>query len=126
MSLLHEYLRETRSCIEKIERYGYAESIEIKEEIRAGKQVILQVSVVLVDGSSLYIKEYVDTKYRIDKVSYGYQYLDGEGHTIFRYDNAKHKPALNMINHKHLSDGSVIGIDPPSIEDLIDEVISML
>jgi SepF-like predicted cell division protein (DUF552 family) len=56
MSLLHEYLREARSCIEKIERYGYAESIEIKEEIRAGKQVILQVSVVLVDGSSLYIK----------------------------------------------------------------------
>jgi len=62
MSLLHDYLRETRSCIEKIDRYGYAESIEIKEEIRAGKQVILQVSVVLVDGSSLYIKEYKERR----------------------------------------------------------------
>jgi len=39
---------------------------------------------------------------RQEKVSYAYQYQDGEGKLIFRYDNAAHKPGLGFIEHKWL------------------------
>jgi hypothetical protein len=55
---LHEYLHVFREAIDKIDRYGYAESVTLHQEIRAGKQTLLQVTVVLVDASSLHIKEF--------------------------------------------------------------------
>ncbi len=72
--LLHNYLESFRQGIEKLGNYGYAESIQIKEEIRPNKQGILKANIVLVDGSVLHIKEYIDAKYKIEKVTYAYQY----------------------------------------------------
>ena len=45
--LLNEYLDRFRKSIEKIENYGYAHSVEIREEIRANKQAILNVKFVV-------------------------------------------------------------------------------
>ena len=39
--LLHEYLELFRQAIENVEDYGYAESIEINEEIRPNKQAVI-------------------------------------------------------------------------------------
>ena len=123
---LSEYLINLRQVIEKIENYGFAELIDMRQEIRAGKQAVINIHIVLVDGSSLFIKEYVDAKYKIEKVSYAYQYQDREGKLIFRYDNAKHKPALQFHGHKHTSDGDVIVARPPDLSDLVDEVLGCL
>ncbi len=124
--LLSDYLTNLRQLIEKFETYGFAESIDIRQEIRAGKQAVINIYVVLVDGSSLFIKEYVDAKYKIEKVSYAYQYQNRDGDLIFRYDNAKHKPSLQFIEHKHTSDGDVVEARSPDLRDLVDEVISCL
>ena len=43
--------------------------VDIGEEIRANKQAILNVKVVLINQSVLHIKEYLDAKYRINRVS---------------------------------------------------------
>ena len=48
----------------------------------------MKAEIVLVDGSVLFVREYIDAKYKIEKVSYAYQYQDREGKLIFRYDNA--------------------------------------
>ena len=60
--LLNEYLNRFRKGMQKIENYGYADSIDIREEIRANKQAILNVKVVLINQSVLHIKEYLDAK----------------------------------------------------------------
>ena len=39
---------------------------------------------------------------------------------IFRYDNARHKPDLGFIGHKHLNGGTVIKCAAPDISDVID------
>jgi hypothetical protein len=39
---LHDYLGLLRQAIEKAEDYGYAESIEINEEIRPNKQAVIE------------------------------------------------------------------------------------
>jgi hypothetical protein len=99
--LISEYLASIRSAVELLDTYGFAESIIFQEEIRAGKQAIFKAEIVLVDGSYLLIKEYVDCKYGIEKLSYAYQYQDRDGKLIFRYDNAAHKPKLERSEHRH-------------------------
>jgi len=51
--LLNEYLKQFREGIQKIENYGYADSVDIREEIRANKQAILNVKIVLINQSVL-------------------------------------------------------------------------
>ncbi len=65
--LLSNYLQLFRQGIEKLENFGYTELIEIKEEIRPNKQAIIKAKIILVDKSVLYIKEYIDAKYKIEK-----------------------------------------------------------
>ena len=85
---LRNYLELFRQALEKLENYGYTESMDIKEEIRPNKQAIVKAKITLIDRSVLHIKEYIDAKYKIEKVSYAYQYQDRNGELIFRYDNA--------------------------------------
>ena len=124
--LIGKYIVSFRRSIELLDDYGFAELITYKEERRAGKQVIINAEIVLVDGSRLIIREYVGSKYGLEKLSYAYQYQDSDGNLIFRYDNAAHKPALNSPNHRHAENGEIEIIDPPEIQTLIDEVIRYL
>ncbi len=124
--LLRNYLELFRRSVGKLENYGYTESIEIKEEIRPNKQGIIKANIVLVDGSVLHIKEYIDAKYKIEKVSYAYQYQDRNGGLIFRYDNAVHRPALGFKEHKHKKDGVIIEASLPDTSAIIDEVVGFL
>ncbi len=123
---LRNYLELFRQALEKLENYGYTESMEIKEEIRPNKQAIIKAKIALVDRSVLHIKEYIDAKYKIEKVSYAYQYQDKKGELIFRYDNAIHRPALGFKEHKHTKGGLIIESSPPDISGIMDEVIGCL
>ena len=120
---LRDYLGSFHSAVGRIDDYGFAESIDINEEIRVSKQAVTKARIVLLDRSVLQIKEYIDAKYKIQKISYAYQYHDEEGKLIFRYDNARHRPDLGLINHKHLNDGSIVECAMPDISEVVDEVI---
>lgn len=39
---LREYLRHLREAIDRFDDYGFAETIDIREEVRAGKQAIIK------------------------------------------------------------------------------------
>ncbi len=52
---LPDYLKAFRRAVEKISDYGFAESIDIREEIRASKQAVINAKIVLADGSVLHI-----------------------------------------------------------------------
>ena len=71
-------------------------------------------------------KKCIDAKYKIEKVTYAYQYQDKNGEMIFRYDNAVHKPALGFKEHKHTKDEAIIEAPLPDISDIIDEVAGCL
>jgi hypothetical protein len=60
---LRSYLQDFHNAVDKINDYGFAESIDIRQEIRAAKQAVINATIVLVDGSVLYIKEFIDAKY---------------------------------------------------------------
>ena len=121
---LNEYLDLFRKAMEKFEKYGYADIVEVREEIRANKQAILIAKVVLIDNSILHIREYIDAKYGINRVSYAYQYQNSSDQLIFRYDNAVHRPALGFKDHRHSHDGKIYEVALPDIFELVDEILS--
>lgn len=123
---ISEYIAIFRHEIEKLDTFGFAESIDFRDELRAGKQAIIKVDVSLVDGSTLVIREYVDAKYEIEILSYAYHFQDKNNILIFRYDNASHKPMLNFEQHKHIGQKDIIEASPPNIIELLEEVISYL
>jgi len=123
---LNEYLALFRKAMEKFEQYGYADIVDISEEIRANKQAILIAKVVLIDNSILYVREYIDAKYGIDRVSYAYQYQNSADQLIFRYDNAVHRPALGFKEHRHSNDGKIYEAELPDIFELVDEILKHL
>ena len=90
---LHDYLDSFHSAESKIEDFGFSESIDTKIEIRPSKQAVIKARILLVDGSVLQVREYIDAKYKTEKISYAYHCQDKSGKLIFRYDNARHKPA---------------------------------
>jgi hypothetical protein len=76
---LHDYLETFRQAIEKIEVYGYTDSVEIKEELRPNRQAVIKAKIVFINNSVLHIREYIDAKYTVQKVSYAYHYQDKDG-----------------------------------------------
>lgn len=83
-------------------------------------------TIIFLNRSCLYVKEYIDAKYGIVRVSYAHQYQDRAGKLIFRYDNAAHKPALDGSDHRHSADGEIVIVGLPDLTDLIDEIVGNL
>jgi hypothetical protein len=123
---LRDYLASFHRAVGRIDDYGFAESIDIREEIRAAKQAVIKSKIVLINGSVLHITEFLDAKYGLERISYAYQYQDKEGKVIFRYDNARHRPDLGFGDHKHLRGGAIVQTAAPDISDVVDEVISSI
>ncbi len=65
---ISKYLASIRSAVDRLDTYGFAESIIFQEEIRAGRQAIIKAEIVLIDGSRLFIREYIGSKYGIEKL----------------------------------------------------------
>ena len=123
---LNAHIDRLRQALEKFQDYGFAEHVEFHQEIRPGKQAVINATVVLVNTSVLYIKEYINARYKVEIVAYAYQYQTKDGQLIFRYDNAEHKPSLPSKEHKHVSNKKVIISALPDIFELVDEVIACL
>ena len=121
--LLNEYIEALTKAIQKLDDYGLAEVIEFNSELRGSKKAVLNIKVILINKSALYIREYLNGKYGIERIDYAYQYQTEKGTLIFRYDNAKHKPALGFDEHKHTQNGSIISSQLPPIDEIVDEVI---
>ena len=51
---------------------------------------------IFIDESELHFREFIDaSEGSIDKLAYSYHLQDKNNNLLFRYDNAKHKPACN-------------------------------
>ena len=123
---LRNYLAAFHRAVGRIDDYGFAESIDIREEIRAAKQAVIKSKIVLINGSVLHITEFIDAKYGLERISYAYQFQDKEGKVIFRYDNARHRADLGFGDHKHLADGAIVQTAMPDVSDVVDEVIGSI
>ena len=121
--LLSEYQAQLAGVIYHYSRTDLIIASELNADVRTPKIGVIRGVITFFDGAQLFFNEYVDTRYRLEKLTYAYHYQDVEGKLIFRYDNAAHKPALPFPCHKHLSDGMTIESAAPDFAVLIDEAM---
>jgi len=83
--------------------------------------------VAFADGSRLEFYEDISlAKRQVVRVRYRYQYMQGNK-TIFRYDTAPHYPQLKTFPyHRHDEKGRVEASSPVSLQQVLDEIASII
>ncbi|MFZ5996898.1 MAG: toxin-antitoxin system TumE family protein [Nitrospirota bacterium] len=122
--LLSEYLTWIADTIEEYSKTDLIVHSDIRSDIRTSKIGIISGSLVFVDDSKLFFMEYLDVRYKPQKLSYSFHYQSKDDELIFRYDNAEHKPKLAFVGHKHLRGGSIIETETPDLAIVLEEIIN--
>jgi hypothetical protein len=120
-----EYLKDLTGIVEQYAETELILSTELKLDARTEKLGLIKGLIIFLDGSRLFFTEYLDLRYRIEKLSYVFHYQDQHDKLVFRYDNALHKPAIEDRDHKH----SEQGVEPSPVPDLgsvLEEILQKL
>lgn len=121
--LLSEYQAQLAELIDRYARTDLIVASELNADARTPKIGVIKGTVTFMDGSRLFFSEYVDARYRLEKLSYAYHCQDADGQLIFRYDNAAHKSPLPFPCHKHFPNDTTIESSAPEFSALIDEAM---
>lgn len=98
---IEEYFEQIRKALAACTA---VESFQLTGAKRDSYTGFLRGRVYFHDDSLLHVREFVYLITEIERDMYSYHYVDLSGNLIFRYDNADHKPKLNLANlphHKH-------------------------
>ncbi|WP_069790336.1 toxin-antitoxin system TumE family protein [Cyanobacterium sp. IPPAS B-1200] len=120
--LLSDYPFNLQVVIHKYVTEGIILSSNVSVDARSIYLGYIQGKLDFINGFILFFKEYIDLQISVDKLAYSFHYQDLENNLIFRYDNAKHKPDLGFIEHKHIKN-EIISSQVPSLEEVILEII---
>ncbi len=121
--LLSEYLAQLTAVLDRYSRTDLLVNCEISTDSRTSKIGIIKGVLTFFDGTQLHFTEYVDVRYRLEKLSYAYHCQSSNGALLFRYDNAAHKPKPHYSSHKHLASGEVLEAEPPELETVLCEIL---
>jgi len=123
--LLAEYLSDVTKAIDEYSRTGLILSSELKIDARTEKIGLIKGSFVFINESELFSTEYLDLRYKVEKLAYSFHYQDKNDELIFRYDNAAHKPGHRLKSHKHVK-GAILQTEIPDLRGILKEIFSGL
>ena len=93
--------------------------LNVTYEKRGTHEGFIRGELYFVDGSALYLREFVDVEITADRLTYAYQFMDSSKNLVFRYDNTGHHKKLGLStypHHKH--DGGEDNVIPSAAPDL--------
>jgi hypothetical protein len=117
-----EYARNITDTLNRIVAAGEAVLLTLQVDQRSSTQGFLSGSVQFDNGSILHFREFVNTSQVEPKRMYAYHYQDADANLIFRYDNARHRPALLRSEHKHTPSG-VEMFPAPTLVEVLDHIL---
>jgi len=121
--VIQTYFAQVKAIVDQYAVTSFVLDAEVSFETRPGEQGYLTGSITFVDGSVLYFREYLDAfRGTVDRLMYTYHYQDASNQLVFRYDNARHRPPLRSLEHKH-TPGQVIEAPAPALEDVLAEIV---
>ena len=124
--LLSEYVSEIVEILDTYAKANLIADSDVYTDFRTEKIGLVKGGITFINNSKLFFSEYLDVRYKIEKFSYSYHYQDKDGHLLFRYDNAKHKPDLGFEAHKHLMTGPTIEFASPDLKGILEEIMDYL
>ena len=105
----------------------FVTAISFSYEERPPSASVIKSTITFTDGSQLDFKEFLIIEPTLYVIKYAYNYRRRD-RLIFRYDNANDPAARSLPtfpSHKHVS-SSILVSEKPSLERVLDEIISQL
>ena len=124
--LLSVYLTGLAKIIEDHSKTDLIIASELNVDYRTDKMGMVEGTITFIDDSHLYFTEYLDVRYKVEKLTYSFHYQSQNGSLILRYDNAGHKPRLKFINHKHSTTGISAEEAVPELHAVLSEIMTYL
>lgn len=122
--MIQAYFDQIKALVDRYAVTRFVLDAKASFETRPGEQGYLTGSITFEDGSVLYFREFLDsTRGTVEKLMYTYHYQDATDQLIFRYDNARHRPPLPSLEHKH-TPGQVIEAPAPTLEEVLTEIVA--
>ena len=122
--MIQTYFAQIKSLIDQYAATSFVLEARLNVDMRPGDQGYLTCTLTFTDDSKLHVSEYLDqTGESVDKLMYTYHYQDADNRLIFRYDNARHKPALASAEHKHLPT-QIIAARAPTLDEVLTEIVT--
>ena len=120
--MIQAYFNRIKAVVDQYAVTGFVLDTDVSFETRPGGQGYLTGSIAFVDGSVLYFREFLDAaREAVDKLTYTYHYQDMSNQLIFRYDNARHRPPLRSLEHKHIP-GQIVETPAPALDKVLAEI----
>ena len=120
--MIQAYFNQIKTLVDQYAATHFVLDASASFETRPGEQGYLTGSLTFVDGSVLYFREFLDAvEETVDKLMYTYHYQDAGNQLIFRYDNARHRPPLRSLEHKHIP-GQIVEASAPTLDDVLAEI----
>ena len=121
-----QYQAGLAKVIEDYSKTGLIIASDLNADYRTEKMGLIEGTVTFIDDSRLFFTEYLDVRFKVEKLTYSFHYQQHNGTLIFRYDNAGHKPRLKFTNHKHTADGVAIEAEAPELTAVLSEIMLYL
>lgn len=123
--MIRAYFDQLKHVIDSYAAASFVLDAQVSFELRPGDQGFLLGSVLYLDQSILHFREYLDVAGgQVSRLSYSYHYQDSDERLVFRYDNAFHRPALPVLEHKHTVE-AIVASPAPGIEAVLTEIVGM-
>jgi hypothetical protein len=119
---LSEYLADLTKTIDEYAKTSIILSSEVESDFRTERIGFIKGKIIFIDDSKLFFTEYLDLRYKIEKLTYSFHYQDKKTFLIFRYDNSAHKPSPEFTEHKHIGN-KISRSDVPELKDVLEEII---
>lgn len=122
--MIEAYFTDIKGLVEKYAATGLVLEIQLQFDNRRGGQGYLAGQIRFEDLSEWHFKEYLnEAGETVAKLMYSYHYQTDRHQLIFRYDNARHRPPLSSLEHKHTEWGEVVPSLAPTLAEVLLEVI---
>lgn len=124
--LIDDYFQTIRDTLEAC---SAVHSSSVTYDKRTSYVGFIRGTILLLDGSTLHFREFVDVETDIERYMYAYQY-QRDDELVFRYDNTEHHRKLKLPtfpHHKH--DGSetnVIAAQAHTLAAVLEEIEILL
>jgi hypothetical protein len=106
------------------------QSSSITYDKRSTHEGFIRGEIYFMDASVLHLREFVDVETAVERLLYGYQYMDTRQQLRFRYDNTGHHKQLNLPtypHHKHEgSDKQIVPSSAPDLAAILGEVETLV
>ena len=117
--LIDEYFQQIEAVIAECPVIVKTDLLKDKRSPSIG---FLEGHLYFLDGSSLYMVEFVNVKTTVDRYKYSYHYQDANLQLIFRYDLAPHHRELaSFPHHKHVGPNAQESF-APTLEEVLREI----